>query len=314
MAKTYADSFLYKKSIDYGRDMYKFIMAANRIDTKSSEFDDILFDVKRRKISDKLAKVITSDNVVIGIGDRSLPKAFRVFVAQDVKTDKKYKVFIDATDYIKYDKGAYQCQELNWLISYTIAGITNFVFKLREAKLTMDSSIILDGGSCFVSMLSYAIDRIYKITSVQQIKKRIDYACALYYQINLLCKDSYTESQFKTIKNYAMRIVDIEDSESKIVDIMLKQEDFQDIDTFIKALGRMFNLKDIKIDAVVSTWIKSFGTGTIFALEYFPAFAMVMTNTYIGGYIDNQITIEKICARSLSKFCKSILEIAEEVV
>ena len=76
----------------------------------------------------------------------------------------------------------------------------------------------------------------------------------------------------------------------------------------------MFNLKDIKIDAILSTWLKSFGTGTIFALEYFPAFAMVMTNTYIGGYIDNQITIEKVCSKSLPKFCKTILEIAEEVV
>lgn len=314
MAKTYADSFLYKKSIDYGKEMYKFIVGANRIDTKSSEFEDILFDVKRRKVSDKLAKVITSENVVIGIGDKSLPKAFRVFVAQDIKTDKKYKVFIDATDFIKYGNGAYVCSELNWLISYTIAGITAFVFKLREPKLTMDSSIILDGGYCFIAMLSYTIDRIYKITSVQQIKKRIDYACALYYQVNLLCKDSYSESQFKGIKNYAMRISDIDDTEARIVDIMLKQEDLENIDSFIKALGRMFNLKDIKIDAILSTWLKSFGTGTIFALEYFPAFAMVMTNTYIGGYIDNQITIEKVCSKSLPKFCKTILEIAEEVV
>ena len=92
MAKTYADSYIYQKFPDYGREMYKFIVSANRIDTKSTEFENILFDVKRRKISDKLAKVITSDNVVIGISDdKSLPKAYRVFVAQDVKVDKKYE-------------------------------------------------------------------------------------------------------------------------------------------------------------------------------------------------------------------------------
>ena len=314
MAKTYADSFLYKKSIDYGKDMLKFIVGANRIDTKSVEFSDILFDIKRRKVSDKLTKVITSPNVVIGINDKSLPKAFRVFVAQDIKMDKNYKVFIDATDFIKYNNGTFQCTELNWLISYVIAGMTNYIFKLREGKLTMDSSVIMDGGDCFVRMLSYTIDRIYKITSVQQIKKRVDYVCALYYQINLLCKDSFSESQFNSIKNYAMRIVDIDDREAKVVDIMLKQEDFENIDTFIQALGRMFNFKDIKIDAILGTWLKAFGTGSIFALEYFPAFSMIMTNTYIGGYIDNQITIEKVCAKSLPKFCKTILQIGEGVV
>ena len=128
MAKTYADSYIYQKFPDYGREMYKFIVSANRIDTKSTEFENILFDVKRRKISDKLAKVITSDNVVIGISDdKSLPKAYRVFVAQDVKVDKKYRVFIDATDFISYKDGNYTCKELSWLISYVISGITRSI-------------------------------------------------------------------------------------------------------------------------------------------------------------------------------------------
>lgn len=315
MAKTYADSYIYQKFPDYGREMYKFIVSANRIDTKSTEFENILFDVKRRKISDKLAKVITSDNVVIGISDdKSLPKAYRVFVAQDVKVDKKYRVFIDATDFISYKDGNYTCKELSWLISYVISGIISFVFKMREAKLTMDTSVITDGGRCFVRMFSYIIDRIYKITSVQSLKKKIDYACALYYQINMLGKDIKSESQFRLIRNYAIKITDIDDKDSRVVDMMLDDHDFDNLNTFIIALGRMFQLKDIKIDNIVGTWMKCFGTGTVFAMEYFPAFSMILTNTYIGGYIDNQVTIEKVCGAPMVQFCKTILAIGDSVV
>ena len=314
MAKTYADSYIYKKFPDYGRDMYKFIVGSNRIDTKSSEFEDILFDVKRRRISDKLIKVLNSDNVVIGIAEKSLPKAYRVFVAQDAKTDKKYKVFIDATDFIKYESGKYQCKQLDWLISYTISGITAFIFKMREAKLTMDSSIIMDGGICFVRMFSYIIDRMYKIVSVPSLKKKIDYACAMYYLKNILSKDINTESQFRLARNYALKISDIDERDSRVVDMMFEEKDFDDIFNFCNALTRMFQLKDLKVDAFVATWLKCFGTGTVFAMEYFPSFAGVMTNTYIGGYLDNQVTIEKLCGNHLVQFCKTILAIGESVV
>ena len=315
MAKTYADSYIYKKFPDYGRDMYKFIVDSNRIDTKSSEFEDILFDVKRRRISDKLAKVITSENIVIGISkDKSLPKAYRVFVAQDVKDAKKYKVFIDATDFIKYDSGVYTCDHLDWFISYVISGIIMFVFKMREAKLTMDSSVILDGGLCFIRLFSYVVDRIYKIVSVPSIKHGIDYACAMYYMKNVLCKDINTESQFRLARNYALKISGIDDKDARVVDMQFDEHDFDDLFTFINALSRMFKLKDFKVDSFVSVWLKSFGTGTVFGMEYFPAFSQMLTNTYIGGYLDNQVTIEKICGNAMVQYCKNILAIGDSVV
>ena len=67
MAKSLSDTYLYQKSPDYNKQIFAFISKASRIDTRSSEFADVLFDIKRRKISDSLAKIITSDNVVLGL-------------------------------------------------------------------------------------------------------------------------------------------------------------------------------------------------------------------------------------------------------
>ena len=315
MAKSLSDTYLYSKSPDYNKDIYRFISKANRIDTKSAEFADVLFDIKRRKLSDNLSKIITSKNVVIGITDGTgLPKPYRVFVAKDIKDGNKPKLFIDATQYIKFANGTYDCTNIDWMVSYIIAGTTSFIYAMAPQKLLLNSSIILDGCDCFARLFSYIIDGIYKTTSVQTLKKRIDYLACLYYQINLLGKDFDSESQFRNIKNYAIKISDIDTKDSKVVDILLKLEDFTNINTFVTAVGRICELKDIKLDIVMAHWMQKIGTGTYFALEYFPSFSMALTNTYVGGYLDNQLTIEKVCGPAMVAFVKTILKIGDSVV
>ena len=315
MAKTIADSYLYTKFPDYNKKIVNFIVKANRIDTRGNEFSDILFDIKRRRISDKLSKIITSPNVVIGISPDgvSLPKALRVFVAKDLNDKNKMKVFIDGTDFIKYENGNYYCKELNWLISYTLSAMIAFVYKMMPAKVLLNQSVITDGCETFTRLFSFIIDRIYKVTSVQDIKKGIDYSIALYYQFNLLDKDFTSESAFRTAMNNAVKISGISSRDAQLLNIKYAPTDFTDINAFTSALARNFNFKDFKIDVFVSMWISSYGTGTPFALEFLPSFCMMATNTYIGGYLDNQNMIEKISGPALIAFCKTLLKIGDDV-
>jgi hypothetical protein len=57
-----------------------------------------------------------------------------------------------------------------------------------------------------------------------------------------------------------------------------------------------------------------YGTGTIFGLEIFPAFASMLTDTYVGAYLNNQKTIEKIAGSSMIEFTKVLLSIGAESV
>ena len=102
MAKSYANTYLYSQYAEYDKKLFEFVMNAERINTKGSEFEDILYDVKRRKVSDSLAKVLVSDNVVLGIQTgRALPKAFKAFVFSDVKEDKKLKLITSPSTFVK---------------------------------------------------------------------------------------------------------------------------------------------------------------------------------------------------------------------
>ena len=312
MAKTYSQTYLFSQYGEYEKKIYEFIVNAERIDTKSAEFDDILYDIKRRKISDHLAKIITSDNVVVGIhSGKALPKAFKVFVAADIKDNSKVKVFIDATDCVVYKNGVYVCNKLDWLISYVINAMTTFIYVKAENKLLGNSSILKDGCDAWVRCFSYIIDRMYKISTVPQVKRRVDYLAAIYYQTAIMCKDITRNED--SIKANAIRIADIDPSEARVVDIMTYDHDFDNIDTFVKALERIIPLKDIKTGNIVSYWMNAFGPGTVFALEYFPAFSAMMTNTYVGAYLDQQMSIEKVAGQSMVKFTKTILQIGASV-
>ena len=313
MAKSYANTYLYSQYAEYDKKLFEFVMNAERINTKGSEFEDILYDVKRRKVSDSLAKVLVSDNVVLGIhSGRALPKAFKAFVFSDVKEDKKLRVFIDVTDCVVYKNGVYVCNKLDWLVSYVVDAMTAFVYQLATNRITGNASILKDGGEAFTRCFSYIIDRMYKITTVPQLKRRIDYAIALYYQVNLMEKD--LDKSFDSIKANAIRVSDIDPKETQFVDVMLKRDDFTNIDKFVNALGRIFSLKDIKTGNVVSYWMNAFGTGTVFGLEYLPAFCAMMTDAYIGAYLNQQLSIEKVAETAMVKVSKTILQIGDSVV
>jgi len=313
MAKTYSQTYLFGQYGEYEKKIYEFIINAERIDTKSAEFDDILYDIKRRKISDHLAKIITSDNVVVAINPtgRALPKAFKAFVAADVKDGNKVKVFIDVTECVVYKDGVYVCNKLDWLVSYVINAMTAYIYVKAENKLLGNASVLKDGCDAWVSCFSYIIDRMYKISTVPQIKRRVNYLSAIYYQTNIMCKDL---KKFEdSIKANAIRVSGIDSKDARVMDMMIEEKDFTNIDTFVKALGRVINLKDIKTSNIVSYWMNAFGPGTVFALEYFPAFSMMMTNTYVGAYIDQQMTIEKVAGQSMIRFSKTILQIGASV-
>ena len=67
MAKTYASTYLYSKYNEYEQKTIDFILKADRIDQNSSEFADIIYEVRRRQISPTIVQVLKSTNVVMSL-------------------------------------------------------------------------------------------------------------------------------------------------------------------------------------------------------------------------------------------------------
>ena len=115
-------------------------------------------------------------------------------------------------------------------------------------------------------------------------------------------------------KALCKNIAKIDDRQEKIFDIQVDDDTFKRFDVFLKQLEKLLKLNNLSVELIVEKWIYLYGTGTQFALEIFPAFASMMTNCYVGCYINNQKTIEKVAGRDMVDFTKGILMIGNEAL
>lgn len=316
MAKTYAGTYLYGQYNEYEKQIFSFLMSSIEIDKDTSEFDDIKYEVKKRQVSNSLVKVLESKEVVLLSNNKPLSKAFKVFCAKDLKGPKKnkMKVFIDCSNIIKIDNstGKWACKgnNIDIFISYLVSAMNTFIYYADEARYTSNSKIMSIGAQAFATIFTHVVDYSCKISSMPSLKNKCMYLTSLYYLGNILGKDYTNES----CKKIAKKISGLSDRDSGIIDIQIKEESMLNIKYFSETLSNVLRLNKLTLDIIVERWMTIYGTGTVFALEMFPAFASMVTDAYVGAYINNQKTIEKVAGTSMTEFTKVLLSIGAESV
>ena len=316
MAKTYAASYLYTKYSEYEKQIFSFIMSGNEIDKDTSDFDDIKYDIKKRQVSNSLVKVLESKEVILMTSEIPLAKAFKVFCAKDLKGPKKnrMKVFIDCSNIIERDgsSGRYVCKRgnIDILISYLVSAMHTFIYYADESRIISNSKVMSVGAQAFALLFTHVVDYVCKVSSMPSLKSKCMYLASMYYLGNILGKDYTTEGCRKICK----KISGLSDRDAGIIDIQLKSESMMNIKYFVESLSTILHLNKLTLDVIVERWMSIYGTGTVFGLEIFPAFASMVTDAYVGAYLNNQKTIEKIAGTTMTEFTKVLLSIGAESV
>ena len=310
--KNHASSYIYNKAAaDYDRNLVNTLIIANRIDKKSKSFEPIIAEVKRRQISSVLVDVLMRDNVVLLMYNKPLPAAFSVFTAKDIKEEKKeLKVFIDFTPVVNYKDGFYYATNINALIAFLTNAMINVVYYTEPKRFLSNSNLTLYGTNCFVNMFCYILDYL-RLSGYADNSAKIRYLTALYYQTCVLLKP-LTDSS----KNVAARIAQLNGQEAHACDFLYDEEkDFVNINTFVNKLIELFKLKGFGLDVLVEKWLYLFGNGTQFGLELFPSFSSMITNAYVGSYLNQQKQIEKCLGKNLlNNFSNEILKIGRDSI
>lgn len=316
MSKNYSSTYLYKKYPDYTRKLMEFILDGEEIDKKDKAFEDIRYDIKRRNISSSLLKILDSSKVVLIISEKPLSKAFKVFVANDIrmvsgkkdisKSDKSNtKVFIDCSNLIRKDNGVYKCNNIDVLISYLVSAMSSFIYVLDENRIVSNSKLTLEGTEAFSSLFTYIVDFVSKISTNPSTKAKCVYLSSLYYLSNILGKDI---SEGSSASNVALKVSGLSSREAELLKYDITDKSFENINSFVIDLASILKIS-ITPDILVERWMYLYGTGTVFALELFQAFSSMLTDAYIGAYINNQKTIEKVAKQSMVEFTKTILQL-----
>lgn len=309
--RKFNETYLYRKMPDYDRDIHALILKGERIDKTHESFTDIKYEIKRKNIDASLVKLIDSDRIVLVLPAKPLPTSFRIITAKDIKTDKKVKVFIDCTGLIVPNGTGYSLANAtsgNIFISYLIAARTAFIMEEKPNLLTGNSSLTQSGTRAFASLVNYVIDYIGKININVEARNKCLYLAAIYYQVNLLGKDI----EFKSVKETAMKISGISERQANIIELDYEKDSFDDIDKFIKLVQNVIHVKGLTIDTFIEKWMFVFKPSTVFATELFTYFAQMMSDAYIGAYLNNQKTIEKIAKQDMIEFTKTLIRIGSD--
>lgn len=315
MAKTYAGTYLYSKYHEYEEKIYTFLMTGSEIDKNTEDFDDIRYEVKKRQVSNAVIKILDSKSVILIRSDEPMSKAFKVFCAKDIKMkSNKLKIFIDVSNIITMNQktGKYECKgnNIDILISYLVSAMHTYIYYIDENRIVNNGTIMNVGAQAYAQLFTHVVDYVCKISAMPSTKSKCMYLTALYYLTNLLGK----EIDYEGSRKIAMSVSGLSDREAGIVDIMLKKDSMRNIKSFVEILSDILHISKLTLDVVVERWMSIYGTGTVFALELFPAFANMMTDAYVGAYLNNQKAIEKIAGPSMVRYTKALLSIGAESV
>lgn len=316
MAKNFASTYLYSKYNEYEQQTIDFILKADRIDQRDKEFEDIVYEVKKRAVSPALVKVLNSENVILMRSAKPLSKAFKVFCAKDIRFNKEMRVFIDVSGIIRKDEkaGKWVCNrnDIDIFISYILDAMVSFIYYTPKGtdRIIGNSKVRNVGAKTFADLFSYIVDYLCKISTIGGLKSKCNYLAATYYLVNLLGADPESDAT----KAIARKVADISEREAEIIDIQTKPNTYLNIKFFVDSVSDILHLSKLTLDTVVEKWMYVYGTGTVFALELLPAFSNMLTDAYVGAYINNQKTIEKIAGTGMVEFTKTILTIGAESV
>ena len=306
--KDYSDTYLYNKG-NYENKIFDFIMHCEFIKTDDPIIQEIADDLKRLKIGALLNKVLKSPNTHICISGLAMPRAFKSFVAKDVRGSSKTKkvLYIDLTGIITKEGNTYNYRrgDLSIIASYLMAGMNAMIYYAAPDKIVKNSTIMEDGCKCFSSLIYYIVDYL-RLSGDLKTKGKIIYYASKYYLLNILDKD-----MSESIDNRAVKLAKITEQEKNVIDMMLEQIDdpYKDITTLAKSISILTRSESFTLDVLVDKWMYHIGVGTQFALEMYPAFANVFIYAYIGAYLNHQKTIEKCVGRPMVTFVDAIIGI-----
>lgn len=307
--KNYNNTYLYNANDTYQKIIMEYIMKADRIDQNGEQFENIRYDLTKRQITSDLSKILLDPHIVLmNFPQKVIPKALKVFTAKDISSDKKLKVFIDCSEFKLVD-GQWRTRYIDTFISYLVSAMMQLIYYTEPGKLVMNSSLMNYARISFSTLFSYIIDYLYKINNIESMRNNCLYMSALYFTKGI-CNLQLTDSNYTAARN----IAGISERQADILHMYINDDSFNNIKTFVDTLSKVLKISKISLDVIVEKWIFIFGSGTLFALELFPAFSSMLTDAYCGAYINNQKTIEKIVGKNMVDYTKQLLTISRGVL
>lgn len=299
--KLLTSCYLYNKT-DYTDDIAQAIMKAPRINKNSEAFiEDIALEIKRSKVPPFYLKVLTSENTVFINPAKSLPKPMRVFCAKDPQSNSKnIKVFIDVSSYMSQRNATRYKIDTSMMIAALVDAKNQMIYYNLPNAFTKNSDYLTRAARIYAKLFTHVIDYLGNISVVPEMRQKCLYLTAKFFLLNVLQLENVDR-----VDQIAMKVADINTVNAELYNMSESDDCYDDIKNFVEFLGKTFKLAKLTLSIFVSKWMYLFGSSTMLALEFFPAFISMITYAYSGVFYNNQKSIEKIISVDMVEFGKA---------
>jgi hypothetical protein len=310
MPKTFGDTSLFRMYPEYNKKLTEFIFTAEQINPNGDEFADIMFDIKRQNVGVSITRVAESSNVKLMYSEQPLPSQFRVFAAKDLKgkDTKLTKIYMDCSTALTKKDGVFSCRNIDVLIAYLVSAMTAVIYQADDKRITSDTSLVTSATAAYSILMTHVIDYVFKISINPELKAKCKYLSARFFLQYVLSKDSTASMQA-----IARKVSGVGDREERMIEISCNEKSFDSLDNFIETINHVLKI-NLNLSILVDKWMFVFGPSTVFGIEYFPSFSSMLTDAYVGCYINNQKTIEKIVGKEMVDYTKELFLVGDKAI
>lgn len=171
-------------------------------------------------------------------------------------------------------------------------------------SLIMNQNICKQGSMMYAKMFTKVLDKMFAL--LDPIKSdKIKFITAKFFLLNVLGK-----ADGSNVRNMAQSACTNNTSLSTLQSFeeTFQPEDFTDLSTFLKALTvNVEGFGHLTIRTFLDSFIKMYGSSSILALEYFPAFCHMIFSALLGAHLNSEYVIVGLFGKEMDKFYNDVV-------
>lgn len=174
---------------------------------------------------------------------------------------------------------------------YTLLNFSaiDLAFHTQFRSISRDANLRKYAMHSYVNLFMRVLNKLYSLNVNPTSYDKVAYLVAKFFLINLAGMED------GKIVDDTAKIVS-RDTHTKILDmadIGMSGDAYTSIDKFIHALSKTIpNLSNITLREVTNDYMKTYGTNTVLALEYYPALVAMLTTVVTGVRLNKKDSIE----------------------
>lgn len=298
-AKTLKDLSLFQKVPAVKNELTQFMISAKEIDKSHESFTMNIVNLITLKSNFGFLKSVATSNKVkllISAG-KAQSEALKVFMAKNVREGANNNVvYIDCTGIIKQENGSYvfcnSSTSIDLFISYLNQAMTVAIYTARPFSIVRNTNLMTWAMGAYADMVSYVI-QMNRISRVDHTIERTKFLAGMFFQINVMGMDKIYS--LAVLRDKAAHYAKITEAEIQTIEYLLTRCEkpyTTDLASFVEAIRVCLNGVQFDITNFLNTWMDRFRPAAMYAPEYFPAFAAMLTSTYHNTQTYNQRTID----------------------